>query len=248
MELDGTFPNHPPNPIEEENLKDLKKFMQNDDADLGVAFDGDADRAVFLDERGEVIPADLTTALLAKKFLRSHPGETILYDLRSSRIVPEVIEENGGESIRYRVGHAYMKAKMREVDAVFGGELSGHYYYRKNYYTDSAILALLDLVELLSEKNASLSELIEPLKRYHQSGEINFSVDEQEGAMEALANEFSDGEIDHLDGVTVQYEDWWFNVRPSNTEPLLRLNLEAGDPETLDARVDEVQSIIQNYS
>jgi phosphomannomutase len=246
MDLDGTFPNHPPNPVEEENLDELRTFMQEGEADLGVAFDGDADRAVFLDERGAVIPADLMTALLARKALRNHPGEAILYDLRSSRVVPEVIEENGGEPVRYRVGHAYMKEKMREEDAVFGGELSGHYYYRKNYYTDSAPLALLDLMELLSEKNTPLSELIEPLRRYHQSGEINFSVDDQQGAMEILKEKFSDGEIDHLDGVTVQFNDWWFNVRPSNTEPLLRLNLEAEDESLMNEKVQRVRTIIQN--
>jgi phosphomannomutase len=222
--------------------------MTEPDVDLGVAFDGDADRAVFLDEKGDVIPADLMTALLAQKSLRSNPGEPILYDLRSSRVVPEIVEEQGGEPIRYRVGHAYMKEKMREVDAVFGGELSGHYYYRKNYYTDTAILALLDLMELLSEQDQPLSELVEPLRRYHQSGEINFSVDDQEGAMAALEANYSDGEVDHLDGVTVQYDEWWFNVRPSNTEPLLRLNLEADDPDTVNEKVDEVRDIIQNYS
>lgn len=245
LELDGTFPNHAPNPLKEENVRDLREHVRGGDYDLGVAFDGDADRVVFLDERGEVVPADLMTALLAEKTLGENPGEPILYDLRSSRVVREVIEENGGEPVRYRVGHAYMKGKMREVDAPFGGELSGHYYYRKNYYTDSALLATLDLMELLSETGSTLSDLVEPLRRYHQSGEINFSVDDQEEAMERLEEAFSDGDVDHLDGVTVQYEDWWFNVRPSNTEPLLRLNLEAEDESTLESKVADVREIIE---
>lgn len=247
LELDGTFPNHIPNPLEEENITDLQDHIRSGSFDLGIAFDGDADRAVFLDETGNVIPADLVTALLAQPILRANPGEPIIYDLRSSRIVKETIEECGGEPIRYRVGHAYVKSKMREVDAPFGGELSGHYYYRKNFYTDCGLLAALDLMELLSASEDPLSELIKPLKKYSKSKEINFEVDDQQQAMETLEETYADGEVDHLDGVSVQYDDWWFNVRPSNTEPLLRLNLEAENDGLMEEKINEVSEIIHSH-
>jgi phosphomannomutase len=246
LELDGSFPNHIPNPLEPENLEDLESFMKTGGYDLGIAFDGDADRAVFLDETGRPISADLVTALLSERILRDNPGASIIYDLRSSRIVPETIERHDGNPVRYRVGHAYIKEKMRSMDAVFGGELSGHYYYRKNYYTDCGLIAALDMIELLSDHEKPLSELIEPLRKYHQSGEINFEVADQEKAMQELEQAYPDGEIDHMDGVTVQFDDWWFNVRPSNTEPLLRLNLEATTKDQMESRVEDVKEIIEN--
>lgn len=247
-ELDGSFPNHIPNPLKSENTKDLREEVSGGGYDLGIAFDGDADRAVFVDENGETIPADLMTALLSERMLERNPGASIIYDLRSSRVVPEEIEAHGGTPVRYRVGHAYIKEKMREVDAVFGGELSGHYYFKRNYYTDCALIAAMEVMNLLSSSDRTLSELLEPLRRYSQSGEINFEVDDKQAAMEALEDEFAEGDSDWLDGISVRYDDWWFNVRPSNTEPVLRLNLEADNDELMNEKVDHVKSIIENYT
>lgn len=248
LELDGSFPNHIPNPLKEENTADLRRVVRDGEYDLGIAFDGDADRAVFVDETGRTIPADLMTALLSKRMLERSPGSSIIYDLRSSRVVSEEIEANGGTPVRYRVGHAYIKEKMRQEDAVFGGELSGHYYFKRNYYTDCGLIAAIEVLNLLSTTDESLSEHLEPLRRYVQSGEINFEVDEKQDAMEALEEHFHDGTSDWLDGVTVQYENWWFNVRPSNTEPVLRLNLEADDEGLMDEKLDEVESIIKKFT
>ncbi|MFP4687832.1 MAG: phosphomannomutase/phosphoglucomutase [bacterium] len=247
FELDGSFPNHLPNPLEEENMKDLQDKVKTGDFDLGMAFDGDADRVAFVDENGEIIASDMITALLVKPMLEKNPGDAIIYDLRSSRAVPEEIEKYGGQPVRYRVGHAYMKAKMREVNGVFGGELSGHYYFRDNYFTDCGMIASLELLNLLSENNKKLSELIKPLKRYARSGDINFKVEEKEKAMQALAERFEEAETDWLDGVTVQFEDWWFNVRASNTEPYLRLNMEADTDELLEEKLALVREEIEKY-
>jgi len=245
LELDGTFPNHVPNPLETKNMVDLQEEVRDGDYDLGMAFDGDADRVAFVDERGDLVASDLLTALLVEPNLREHPGEPIVYDLRSSHVVPEEIERHGGRPVRHRVGHAYMKSRMREVDAPFGGELSGHYYYRKNYYTDCGLIAALDLLDLVSEGDAALSERVRPLTRYAQSGEINFEVDDKKGTMKRLADAFPEGSVDWLDGVTVEFDDWWFNVRPSNTEPLLRLNLEVHNEEDLEDRLSRVTRIIR---
>ena len=245
FELDGSFPNHIPNPLEAENMEDLQAEVKAGDYDLGMAFDGDADRVAFVDENGEIIASDMITALLAGPILEESPGSPVVYDLRSSRAVPEEIEKHGGQPVRYRVGHAYMKAKMREVEGVFGGELSGHYYFKDNYYTDCGMIASLYLLNLLSSTDKSLSQLIEPLKRYARSGEVNFEVEDKQGTMEKLAEKFSDGETDWLDGVTVQYDSWWFNVRPSNTEPLLRLNMEAENQELLEEKLEIVRGEIE---
>ncbi len=245
FELDGSFPNHIPNPLESENMEDLQAEVRAGDYDLGMAFDGDADRVAFVDEKGEIIASDMITALLVEPALKAAPGSPVVYDLRSSRVVAEEIEKHGGEPVRYRVGHAYMKAKMREVDGVFGGELSGHYYFKDNYYTDCGMIASLYLLNLLSTTERTLSELIDPLKRYARSGEINFEVEDKQGTMEKLAEKFSDGETDWLDGVTVQYDSWWFNVRASNTEPLLRLNMEAETGELLEEKLGIVRGEIE---
>ncbi|MFB6345280.1 MAG: phosphomannomutase/phosphoglucomutase [bacterium] len=248
FELDGSFPNHIPNPLKLENTEELREEVSNGHYDFGVAFDGDADRAVFVDETGEIIPADLMTALLCSQMLDRSPGSSIIYDLRSSRVVPEEINAHGGNPVRYRVGHAYIKQKMRETDAVFGGELSGHYYFKRNFYTDCGLIAAVEVMNRLSSTDETLSELLEPLRRYSQSGEINFEVDDKQAAMEALEDHFDDGESDWLDGVTVQFEDWWFNVRPSNTEPVLRLNLEADNEALMNEKLDDVRSIIDDFT
>jgi phosphomannomutase len=233
FELDGSFPNHEANPLKAENLVDVERAVREQSCNLGVAFDGDADRAMLVDENGEAITADMITALLAPRFLRSDPGAAVVYDLRSSWATKEAIEEAGGRAVRERVGHSFMKATMRQEDSPFGGELAGHFYYRSNYTADSSIITVVEVINHIRETGRPLSELVEPLKRYHATGEINFEVEDKEGMIRHLAEVFADGEIDYLDGVTVQFENWWFNVRPSNTEPLLRLVLEARTDEMM---------------
>jgi len=227
FELDGTFPNHEANPLKPENLVDVEKAVKDHGCDFGVAFDGDADRAIIIDEKGNAISADIITGLLAPRFLRDDPGSVIVYDLRSSWSTKEAIEEAGGVAVRERVGHSFIKATMREHDSPFGGELAGHFYYRRNYTADSSIGTVIEVRNHPRETGKPLSELVAPLKRYFATGEINFKVDDKDGMIRTLAEHFADGEIDYLDGITVQYADWWFNVRPSNTEPYLRLVLEA---------------------
>ncbi len=236
FELDGTFPNHEANPLKHENLVDVERAVKENGCDLGVAFDGDADRAILIDEKGRAISADKITGLLAPRFLRNEPGATIVYDLRSSWATKEAIEEAGGVPLRERVGHSFMKATMREHNSPFGGELAGHFYYRRNFTADSSIMTVIEVLNEIRETGRTLSELVAPLERYHSTGEINFRVDDKEGMIRRLAEIFSDGEIDYLDGITVQFEDWWFNVRPSNTEPYLRLVLEARSPELMDEK------------
>jgi phosphomannomutase len=236
FELDGTFPNHEANPLKTENLVDLQKALLEHGCHVGVAFDGDADRAMFVDEQGGIVTADMMTALLAPRYLAIEPGATIVYDLRSSWATKEAIEAAGGRAVRERVGHSFIKATMREHGSPFGGELAGHFYYRYNYTADSSMLTLIQLLNQLRETGQPLSSLVAPLKRYHATGEINFHVDDKKAMMEHLAEVFADGAIDWLDGVTVQYDDWWFNVRPSNTEPLLRLVLEARTADLMEER------------
>jgi phosphomannomutase len=236
FELDGTFPNHEANPLKAENLVDIERAVREHGCDLGVAFDGDADRAIIIDERGNGISADMITGLLAPRFLREEPGAVIVYDLRSSWATKEAIEEAGGKPVRERVGHSFIKATMRQHNSPFGGELAGHFYYRRNYTADSSIGTLIEVINHLRETGRPLSELIAPLKRYYSTGEINFKVEDKEGMIRHLAETFADGTIDYLDGVTVQFDDWWFNVRPSNTEPYLRLVLEARDGELMAAK------------
>src|SRR5579864_9419637 len=245
FELDGTFPNHPASPLEPENMVDLQAAVRAHKADLGAAFDGDADRVFITDEHGALVGGDMVTALVAKMLLRKHPGATILYNLICSRSVPELIAREGGRSIRTRVGHSIIKAVMREQNAIFGGEHSGHFYFRDHYYADSGLIALLVVLELISRENKPVSELLKPLDRRFRSGEINSRVDDVHAKLAEIERRYADArDIDHLDGVTVQYDDWWFNVRPSNTEPLLRLNVEAGSPALLERKRDEVLALI----
>jgi phosphomannomutase len=244
FELDGSFPNHEANPLREENLRDLQAAVKREGADLGVAFDGDADRSAFIDERGEAVGSDLVTALIGGELLAHNPGKAVLYDLRSSRAVAEYIRECGGEPVRERVGHSFMKATLRKKDGIFGGELAGHYYFRDNYFADCAILAMVEILNLLRAKGGPLSAHVAPLRRYAKSPEINFVVEDKQGRIDALARRYADGEIDDLDGITVQYPSWWFNVRPSNTEPYLRLVLEAKTAEELATRRAELEAIL----
>jgi phosphomannomutase len=245
FELDGTFPNHPADPIQPENLKDLQRAVLDSNADIGLAFDGDADRVFLVDEHAEAVSGSLTTALVARRILERHPGATIIHNVICSRVVPEVIAEGGGTAVRSRVGHSFIKQLMAEKDAVFGGEHSGHYYFRDNFRADSGLLAALYVLETMSVGGRPLSELLGPLRRYAASGEINVRVDDQPGVIERVASEFSDGEADRLDGLTVSYPDWWFNVRPSNTEPLLRLNVEASDEELMAEKRDDLVALIE---
>ena len=247
FELDGTFPNHPASPLEPENMVDLQAAVRRHKADIGAALDGDADRVFITNERGELVGGDMVTALVAKMLLRKHPGATILYNLICSRSVPELIEREGGRSVRTRVGHSIIKSVMRENNAVFGGEHSGHFYFRDHYYADSGLIALLVVLELVSRENKPVSELLRPLDRRYRSGEINSRVADIQAKLAELQRHFADARsIDHLDGVTISYADWWCNVRPSNTEPLLRLNLEADDAELMARKRDEVVALIQS--
>jgi phosphomannomutase len=245
-ELDGSFPNHPADPIQPENLVDLKKAVLERGADIGLAFDGDADRVFLVDERAEPVSGSLTTALVAASMLRKHPGDTILYNLICSHVVPEVVTEMGGKAVRTRVGHSIIKQIMAETGAVFGGEHSGHYYYRDNFRADSGIITALVVLELLSQSGQALSTMLEPYRRYADSGEINTEVASPAATVAAMAEaaRAAGASVDLLDGLTVEYDDWWYNVRPSNTEPLLRLNVEARTPELCAAHVAEVQELI----
>ena len=245
FELDGTFPNHPANPIEPANLVDLQKIVTAEGCDVGIAFDGDADRMFLVDDRAELVEGSTTTALVSERLLKKYPGETILYNLICSWTVPEVIEENGGRPIRTRVGHSFIKEIMAETGAIFGGEHSGHYYFRDNYRADSGMIAALIVLEALSQEDRPLSELLEAFHRYFASGEINSEVSDQQAVLERLADHYSDAEQDRTDGLTVEYADWWFNCRPSNTEPLMRLNLEARTKESMHEKRDEVLALIR---
>jgi phosphomannomutase len=244
FELDGSFPNHEPNPLRLENLRDLCQRVKEVGADLGVAFDGDADRAAFVDERGEPIGSDLSTALIAGELLEHDPGKAVVYDLRSSRAVAEYIREKGGVPIRERVGHSFIKATLREHDGSFGGELAGHYYFRDNYHADCSLMAVFEMLNLLRRRDEPLSQIVAPLARYAKTPEINFEVEDKAGMIVELARRYSDAEIDYVDGITVQYADWWFNVRPSNTEPLLRLVAEADTAELLEQKQSDLLELL----
>ena len=245
FELDGTFPHHPANPIEAENLVDLQRAVVDNRCDVGIAFDGDADRMFLVDETTALVSGSSTTALVADRLLRKFPGETIIYNLICSWTVPEVIRERGGRPVRTRVGHSFIKQVMAETGAIFGGEHSGHYYFRENFRADSGMIAALIVLEGMCEAGKPLSELMQPFKRYYDSGEINSKVRDQQASIEKLAARYSDGRQDRTDGLTVEYRDWWFNCRPSNTEPLLRLNLEARSGPLKDEKVEEVLSVIR---
>ncbi|MEX0789819.1 MAG: phosphomannomutase/phosphoglucomutase [Actinomycetota bacterium] len=244
FELDGTFPNHPADPIQPDNLVDLIKAIRDSGADLGLAFDGDADRVFLVDENGEPASGSLVTALVAGEVLDAEPGASIVHNLICSRVVPEVVREKGGTPIRTRVGHSFIKQVMAETGAAFGGEHSGHYYFRENFRADSGILCALHVMMALSKQDAKMSEVLEPLRRYWNSGEINSVVADQDMALRLLGEACSDGRQDWSDGLTVDYEDWWFNARGSNTEPLLRLNVEAKDPEFGAAKTKELLEVI----
>ena len=240
FEHTGKF-KHEPNPLIESNLAELKKAVKKNKCDFGVCFDGDADRLMMVDEKGDTIGCDLMTALMVPYFLEKEPKSTVVYDLRSSRVVVEEIIKHGGTPRRERVGHAYIKKALRDSHSVFGGELSGHFYYRDNFYADSGMITLVHVINIVSEAdNVPISELISPLRRYNSSGEINFTVENKQAKMDELARRYSDGQIDQLDGVSIGYKDWWFNCRPSNTEPLLRLNIEARSKELLDEKLAEI--------
>lgn len=244
-ELDGTFPNHPADPIDPENQRDLKREVLARRADLGLAFDGDADRVFLVDERAEGVSGSEVTALVARAILRREPGAKIVHNLICSWAVPEVIREHGGTPIRTRVGHSFIKQVMAETGAAFGGEHSGHYYFRDNYRADSGLIAAVAVLEQLSLARAPLSEVLAPFRRYHASGEINSVVEDQHGKIEEIAAAYAGGRPDRTDGLTVEFDDWWFNVRPSNTEPLLRLNVEARTEELLREKTSEVLTLIR---
>jgi phosphomannomutase len=245
---DGNFPDHEPNPLLPENREFIMREVVDKKADLGIAWDGDADRCFFIDDTGSFVDGDFLTALLAESILGKRPEATILYDVRASRAVADVVEKAGGRALMNRVGHAFFKARMREDGAAFGGEVSGHYYFRDFYCADSGTLPALLILELLSQREVKMSELLEPYRsRYFISGEINSEVDDQDGKLEALASKYDDGNQYRLDGLSVEYDDWHFNVRPSNTEPLLRLCLESlRSHEDMERRRDEVLSVIRS--
>jgi phosphomannomutase len=244
---DGEFPDHEPNPLLPENRQFIIDKVRETGAELGIAWDGDADRCFFIDDTGEFVDGDFLTALLADSILRKNPGATVLYDVRASRAVRDIVAAAGGTALVNRVGHAFFKGRMRETGAVFGGEVSGHYYFREFYNADSGTIPALLVLELLSAEGKRLSELLEPLRsRYFISGEINSEVADQDAKMAEIAERYGDGEITELDGVSVDYEDWHFNVRPSNTEPLLRLNLESlVSREDMERKRDDVLALIR---
>ncbi len=244
LEPDGEFPNHHPDPLRPENLRDLEDLMRTNRPDLGVAFDGDADRAFFIDDQVRPLPGSTVTAVVADWFLRREPGASIVHNLICSRAVPETVIAAGGTPVRTRVGHSFIKEVMKETGAIFGGEHSGHYYFRDNYRADSGILTMLVLLQVMSEDGRPLSEIRREYEPYAQSGEINFRVENQAAATAAVAG-FFDGESDELDGLTVSWSDQWFNLRPSNTEPVLRLNVEAPDEGAVERLVAGVQSVIE---
>ncbi|MGA8040610.1 MAG: phosphomannomutase/phosphoglucomutase [Acidimicrobiia bacterium] len=245
LDPDGTFPNHPADPIQVENLRDLIALVKEGSHDLGVAFDGDADRAFFIDERAEPVNGSAVTALIARWMLKRHPGASIIHNLITSRAVPELVRQAGGTPVRTRVGHSFIKAVMAETGAVFGGEHSGHYYFADNYRADSGMLAMLILLRVVSEEGRPLSALVGEVEIYRQSGEINFEVSDPGRAMAAVEREFDDASIDRLDGLSVDAGSFWFNVRPSNTEPLVRLNVEARDQASVDEAVARIRAVIE---
>jgi len=246
FDLDGTFPNHPASPIELENLADLRKKIAETNADFGLAFDGDADRMFLVDRFGTQVGGDMVTALVAKSLLSKHPGETILYNLICSKAVPELIERMGGIPVRTRVGHALIKPLMKKYNALFGGEHSGHFYFRDNWFADSGLIAFLVCLELLSTENRPLHEMVKEIDPYFRSGEINSRVSSISEKIKQVSEVFQSGQQDTLDGLTITYDDFWFNLRPSNTEPLLRLNVEARSKETLELKTKQLLEIIRS--
>jgi phosphomannomutase len=246
FELDGTFPNHPASPIEPENMVDLQRAVREHHCDLGVAFDGDADRMFLVDEHGELIGGDIVTALVGVDTLRTTPGAKILHNLICSRSVPEAIERAGGVAVRSKVGHSFIKKTMRDEDIPFGGEHSGHFYFKRNWFADSGMIALMQCLNVFSRASGPVSSVIAPIDRRSRSGEINSRVADIPGKLAALRARYADARIDDLDGVTIQYPDWWMNVRASNTEPLLRLNVEGDTRELMERKRDEALAFIRS--
>lgn len=250
FDVDGSFPNHEANPLIEENRRDITEEVIRQKADIGIAWDGDADRCFFIDGHGEFVSGDFVTALLAEAFLLKHPGATIIYDLRASHAVRDTVARYGGRALMNRVGHAFIKQRMRQEDGIFAGEVTGHYYFRDFYYADNGFIPALLMLELMSKKNLPLRDLLQPYReRYFISGEINTrlrSMDDVPDKLAALERRYHDAQLSRMDGLSVEYPDWHFNVRPSNTEPLLRLNLEAATPELMERRRDEVLAVIRD--
>lgn len=250
FEIDGTFPNHDANPLIEENRRDIVDRVVTDCADAGIAWDGDADRCFFIDGDGEFVPGDFVTALLAEAFLRKHPGAKIIYDVRASYAVKDTVQACGGSALMNRVGHSFFKNRMRKENAVFGGEVTGHYYFRDNFYADNGFIPALIILELMSVKGRTLSELLAPLrKKYFISGEINTAMPDMPSVrriLDELAHRYNNGRVYRMDGVSVEFPTWHFNVRPSNTEPLLRLNLEAKSGDLMAAKREEVLALIRS--
>jgi phosphomannomutase len=249
FDIDGAFPNHEANPLIEDNRRDITAEVIRQKADVGIAWDGDADRCFFIDGSGEFISGDFITALLSEAFLLKHPGSTIVYDLRASHAVKDVATRYGGRALMNRVGHAFIKQRMRQEDAIFGGEVTGHYYFRDFYYADNGFIPALLILELMSKKNHSLRDLLQPFReRYFISGEINTklaSMQDVPRKLAAIEARYGDAQLARMDGISVDYPDWHFNVRASNTEPLLRLNLEAASPALMEQKRDEVLSLIR---
>ncbi len=242
-ELDGNFPNHEADPLKDENMQDLHKAVKDSGADLGVAFDGDGDRVFFCTEKGVTVPGDITTALIATEVLRKNPGSPIIYDIRTSRTAEEVIKEAGGRPIMWNVGHSLIKPKMREEGAYFAGEVSGHYFFAP-WFAESGILAMRHMIKLLQREQKPFSEIVEPLLKRAKTPEINFDVEDKEAALNRIKEKYSDAEIVDFDGVRVDYPEWWASVRPSNTEPKLRLNMEADTKELLEEKKKEIELLI----
>ena len=242
--LEGSFPNHSPDPLIKENLKTIRQAVKNQKADLGIAFDGDGDRLFFIDEKAEIIPGDLIIALMAGLVLAENPGEKILYDVRSSNIVPETVKAAGGIPVVWKIGHSFIKEKMRKEDIVFAGELSGHYYLRSNYFCEVPLYVFLKIMQEVSESGLKLSQMIKPFRKYFHSGEINFKVKDKKMILARLERKFKSGKILKLDGLRIDFKDWWFLVRPSNTEPLLRLVVEAKTKNLLSQKRKELTRVI----
>jgi len=246
--MDGSFPNHDPNPLLRKNMKSLLKKVKEEKADMGIAFDGDGDRIMFVDEKGKIVPADLILALVSKIILKGKK-EKILYDLRSSNIVRETIKKNGGIPVMSRVGHSFIKPRMKKENILFGGEVSGHYYYKPHYFCESPFFVLFSILEKISKSGLSFSRLINSFNVYCHSGEINFKIEKINlgKIIEKLEKKYEKGEISHIDGLRIDFDEWWFNVRPSNTEPLLRMNLEAKSKKIMENKKKEISSIISSF-
>ena len=247
FELDGTFPNHESNPLAKKNLTVLRKTVVKEGADLGVIFDGDADRSCYVDEKGNIVRPDLITGVIAEEVLNGKKNENILIDVRTSWAVKEMIEGLGCTPVRVKVGHAYARRKLREVNGILGGELAGHYYFRENFFCDSGVIALLYVLRTLSQQAKPMSEIVKPLMKYPGTGEINFQTERKDEIINKMKTLYSDGKISLLDGLTIEYDNWWFNLRKSNTEPYLRLNIEARDKKTFDKKKNEVIDRIESF-